>query len=208
MGKIRAFCKELFRRKVVRLVGAYIAILWLLAQGFASLFPPLGVPEWILPVFVAVGIAAIPVLAFFSWKYDIVPPQLVRDANDTDTQNPALTWARVRHDTKDAGYILLSWSSEDRATTERRFFQPVAIGREPNNDIELADQRVSRHHAVLWAENGDWHVRDLDSANGTFIGHARVKGTGKLPQSCDLRFHPNGPIVSVYVAKSAQTLVG
>jgi hypothetical protein len=205
MGKIGAFCKELFRRKVVRVVGAYIAVFWLLAQGFASLFPPLGFPAWVLPAFVALGVAGIPVLAFFSWKYDIVPPQLVRDVA---ARNPALTWARVRHDAKDAGYILLSWTGENRVTTENRFFQPVAIGREPSNDIELADQRVSRHHAVLWAENGAWHVRDLDSANGTFIGHARVTGTSTLPQSCDLRFHPNGPIISVYVAKAASTLVG
>jgi hypothetical protein len=208
MGRIRAFGNELFRRKVVRVVGAYIAIFWLLAQGFASLFPPLGVAAWILPVFVATGIAAIPVLAFFSWKYDIVPPQLIRDVNDLEARNPALSLARVRHDTKDAGYVRLSWSGEDRATTERRFFQPVAIGREPNNDIELGDQRVSRHHAVLWAENGAWYVRDLDSANGTFIGQTRVRGTVKLPLFCDLRFHPNGPIVSVHVAKSARTAVG
>jgi FHA domain len=208
MGKIRKFGKELFRRKVVRLVGAYIAVLWLLAQGFASLAPVLGIPNWVVYAFIVVGVAAIPVLAFFSWKYDIVPPQLVRDAKDVELQNPALSWARMRHETKDAGYILLSWSDEERGATEKRFFQPVGIGREPNNDVELEDQRVSRHHAVLWAEDGAWHVRDLDSANGTFIGHSRVTGTAKLPQSCDLRFHPNGPIVSVYVAKSAQTLVG
>jgi FHA domain len=208
MGKIRAFGKELFRRKVVRLVGAYIAVFWLLAQGFASLFPAFGVPSWVLPAFVVIGIAAIPVLAFFSWKYDIVPPQLVRDVKDVEVKNPALSWARMRHDTKDAGYVLLSWEDEDRTATEKRFFQPIAIGREPNNDIELEDQRVSRHHAVIWAEDGAWHVRDLDSANGTFIGYTRVTGTAQLLQSCDLRFHPNGPVVSVYVAKSAQTLVG
>lgn len=208
MGKIRKFGKELFRRKVVRVVGAYIAVLWLLAQGFASLAPVLGVPNWVVYAFIIVGVAAIPVLAFFAWKYDIVPPQLVRDAKDVELQNPALSWARARHDTEDAGYVLLSWNDDEHGTTGKRFFQPVGIGREPNNDIELDDQRVSRHHAVLWAEGGAWHVRDLDSANGTFIGDSRVTGTAELPQSCDLRFHPNGPIVSVYVTKSAQTLVG
>jgi hypothetical protein len=208
MGAIRAFTKELFRRKVVRLVGAYIAVFWLFAVGLASLLPALGAQPWIFRAFVVVGIAAIPVLAFFSWKYDMVPPQLVRDVKDVETENPGLSWARVRHDTKDAGYILLSWSSEERAKSEKRYFQPVAIGREPNNDIELGDQRVSRHHAVIWAEDGTWRIRDLDSANGTFIGHSRVSGTAPLPQSCELRFHPNGPVVSVHIAKSAQTLVG
>jgi hypothetical protein len=208
MGTIRAFTKELFRRKVVRLVGAYIAIFWLFAVGLASLLPALGAPDWVFRAFVIVGIAAVPVLAFFSWKYDVVPPQLVRDVKDVAAENPGLSWARVRHDTKDAGYVLLSWSTEECTPNEKRFFQAVAIGREPTNDVELPDQRVSRHHAVIWAEEGAWHIRDLDSSNGTFIGHSRVTGTARLPQSCELRFHPNGPVVSVYVAKSAQTLIG
>jgi pSer/pThr/pTyr-binding forkhead associated (FHA) protein len=83
-----------------------------------------------------------------------------------------------------------------------------AVGRESNNDVELQDQRVSRHHAVLWAENGGWHVRDMDSGNGTFIGFTRVTGTAALPQSCDLRCHPNGPLISVHIGKSAETVVG
>lgn len=207
MGKFREFGKELLRRKVVRVVGAYIAVFWLLAQGFASLFPVLGLPNWLLQGFIFVGVAAIPVVAFFSWRYDIVPPQLVRDVKDVEAQNPALDWARVRHDAKDAGFVLLSWTAEGHGSSEKRFFRPISIGREPNNDIELPDQRVSRHHAILWAEDGYWHVRDLDSANGTYVGHTRVTGTMRLPQSCDLRFHANGPSVNVFVGKTPETLV-
>lgn len=205
---IRKFGKELFRRKVVRVVGAYIAVFWLLAQGFASLFPVMGVPDWVLLAFIIVGIAVVPLLAYCAWRYDLVPPQLVRDVKDVEAVNPSLNWARLRHDIREAGYVLLSWTNEDSARKESRFFRPVSIGREPNNDIELSDNRVSRHHAVLWAEDGSWHVRDLDSGNGTFIGHTRVNGTAVLPQSCELRFHPNGPVISVHVGKSVETLVG
>lgn len=208
MGRVRQFTKELFRRRVVRLVGAYVAVFWLLTVGFASLFPALGFPGWVLRLFIMVGIGAIPLLAFLSWKYNIVPPQLIRDSKDAEARHPAHSWAQLRHDNKDAGYVLLSWSIEGSAKNERRFFQPVTIGREPTNDIELPDHRVSRYHAVLWAQNGVWHVRDLDSGNGTFIGHTRVAGTAPLTQSCDLRLHPNGPVVSVQIAKSAETLVG
>lgn len=205
--RIREFTSELLRRKVVRLLGAYIAILWLLAGGFSSLFPVLGIPNYVLQIFIVSGVALIPVLAFLSWKYNLVPPQLIRDVKDIEEKNPALSWAMVRHDTKDAGYILLSWSGEGERKQEKRFFQPVSIGRDPKNDVELPDARVSRHHAVLWAESGAWQVRDLDSANGTFIGHSRVKGTQKLPQSCDIRFHANGPVVSVYIAQTPETLI-
>lgn len=206
MGQRRNFLGELFRRKVVRLLCAYIAVFWLLAQGFASLFPVVGVPPWVLQAFIVAGIAAIPVLALFSWKYDIVPPQLVRDTEDVAQMNPGLHWARVRHDVRDAGFVLLKWTTSS-GTQERRFFQPVTIGREAHNDIELADTRVSRYHAVLWAEGGAWRIRDLESGNGTFIGYTKVAGTAQLPQSCTLRFHAAGPAVAVFVAQSEQTRI-
>jgi hypothetical protein len=207
MKGIHKLVLELFRRKVVRLLGAYIAIFWLLATGFGSLFPTLGVPEWVLPAFVAAGVGVVPVLVFLSWKYDLVPPRLVRDPKDIEPVNPALGWAMLRHETADAGYLLLSWTGEGGTFREKRFFRPVSIGREPTNDIELADQRVSRHHAVLWAEAGAWRVRDLDSANGTFVDQARVSGTAPLPRSCALRFHPNGPTLNVYIVTTHETLV-
>lgn len=208
MGWFREIGNELLRRKVIRLLGAYIAVFWLLAVGLASLFPALGVPAWVFRTVVVLGIAAIPVLAFFSWKYDIVPPHLVRDIKDLEGKNPALGWARVRHDAREAGYVLLAWGEPGGAAKERRFFEPIAIGRAPNNDVELADERVSRHHAVIWAEDGAWRVRDLGSANGTFIGFERVHGTAVLPESCDLRLHRNGPVVAVRVTKSLETRVG
>jgi hypothetical protein len=207
MKGIVGFVSELFRRKVVRLLGAYIAILWLLAQGYASFYEAFGLPDWSLRAFLVVGIAMIPLLAFFSWKYDIAPPQLVRDAHDLEAKNPAISWAARRHDNSDAGFILLKWSGDDESTKERRFFRPVSIGRGFGNDIDLTDQRVSRFHAVIWAEEGGWRIRDLDSANGTYINHSRVQDSSILPHSCELRFHAAGPTVSVHIDKPAETLI-
>ena len=208
MKSVRRFAGELFRRKVVRVVGAYLASFLALLLGVTQMAPVMGIPNFALRIFMLVGIAVVPVLAFFAWKYDIVPPQLIRDPKDVESVNPGLSWATVRHDTQDAGYVLLKWTSDGGETSkEKRFFKPVAIGREANNDVELPDQRVSRHHAVIWAERGIWRIRDLDSANGTFVDHARVSGSAPLPQTCELRFHANGPTVSVFVAKSAETLI-
>lgn len=207
MKKLPGFVSELFRRKVVRLLGAYLAVFWLLAQGVASLGPVVGLPTWSLRAFIAVGIALIPVLAVLSWRYDIVPPQIIRDPKDAEVMHAGLGWALRRHDASQAGHVLLKWSPDGQTIREKRFFKPVSIGREPNNDIEFPDERVSRHHAVLWAEDGGWHVRDLDSSNGTFIDQRRVTSRTLLPASCELRFHPNGPTVSVFVAKAAETVV-
>lgn len=38
--------KELVRRGVLRALGAYIVIIWLLAQGLVDLLPAVGMPEW------------------------------------------------------------------------------------------------------------------------------------------------------------------
>ena len=207
MKPLRTIFTELTRRKVVRVVGIYLAIyIGVIATGlnFADAFE---IEQAALKWPIIIGAALIPIIAVISWRYDIVPPQLVRDAQDVATTNPALGWAKARHDVKDAGYILLTWTGEDSKNFEKRFFQPIGVGREPANDIELADVRVSRFHAVIWAEDGIWHVRDLDSANGTFIENSRVTGTQALPQNCELRFHPNGPTVYVTVAKSPETLI-
>ncbi len=205
MKSLSSFISELFRRKVVRLVGAYIVIFLVLAEGYATFYPAFGLPDWTLRALMMTGFALAPVFAWFSWKYDVMPPQIVRDAKDVEAHNPALSWALRRHDNADAGFILLKWEAADGTKHEKRFFKPVSIGRGIMNEIDFADDRVSRHHAVLWAEEGAWRVRDLDSANGTFINRAAVDGSASLPQSCELRFHANGPTIGVHVDKPAET---
>lgn len=206
MQKIGKFFKELLRRKVVRLLGAYLVVLWLLAQGFADIFPAFGLPDWALRAFIVGGVALLPLFAWLSWKYNFTPPQLALDTGGDDGKNPVLGWALRRHDNTDAGYVLLKWQTEDARPMEKRFFKAVALGRGPGNDVQLIDERVSRYHAVLWAEDGHWHIKD-NSTNGTFMDHAKVTIPMPLPQSCELRFHPNGPTVSVQVDKPAKTMV-
>jgi hypothetical protein len=207
MKRFLNFISELVRRKVVRLLGGYVVILWLLAQGFADLFPAFGLPDWSLRAFIIVGLAVIPLLAWLSWKYDLAPPHIVRDVEDVENTNPGLSWAMHRHDNLDAGYVLLKWTAAGDTTKEKRFFKALSIGRGLDNEVDLGDERVSRHHAVIWAEKGTWHAKDLDSANGTFLNHAPVKDIVTLPQACELRFHPNGPTLNVFIDKPAETKV-
>lgn len=56
--------------------------------------------------------------------------------------------------------------------------QAVRIGRSLSSDLRLADETVSRMHAVLaHAGPGAWTLTDLASMNGTFLNGARVAGT-------------------------------
>ncbi|MET8941330.1 FHA domain-containing protein [Streptomyces rubiginosohelvolus] len=48
------------------------------------------------------------------------------------------------------------------------------VGRDPESDIVIDDDRVSWHHAILHPEDGHWTLEDEDSTNGTYTGGRRV----------------------------------
>lgn len=53
--------------------------------------------------------------------------------------------------------------------------QPVTIiGRSPDCNVEIEDPTISRYHAQIeWIDEGFW-LRDLGSANGSYVNGARV----------------------------------
>ncbi|MFB0546931.1 MAG: FHA domain-containing protein [Anaerolineae bacterium] len=50
----------------------------------------------------------------------------------------------------------------------------IYIGRQPGNDVVISDPEVSRHHARLIWDGTRFVIRDLESANGTFVNGARI----------------------------------
>jgi predicted component of type VI protein secretion system len=53
--------------------------------------------------------------------------------------------------------------------------QPVtSAGRNPDSDIFLDDVTVSRHHAEIRLENGEFLLVDLDSLNNTYVNQEPV----------------------------------
>jgi signal transduction histidine kinase/pSer/pThr/pTyr-binding forkhead associated (FHA) protein len=51
--------------------------------------------------------------------------------------------------------------------------EPQLIGRS-SESMPITDSTVSRRHAELTPDNGTWYLRDLDSANGTYINGRRL----------------------------------
>lgn len=92
------------------------------------------------------------------------------------------------------------------AGAERTFTANIVrIGRAPDNDIVLDanhDREASGHHAELRREGSTWHVVDLGSRNGTFVGGQRVDRR-VLASGDEVSFGSKGPRVRVEFVPSA-----
>jgi hypothetical protein len=65
-------------------------------------------------------------------------------------------------------------------------FDGMRIGRNEDNDVVIADGRISRHHARVVADGEGFAIEDLESSNGTFVDGATVRRA---------RLHPGASIV-------------
>jgi len=70
----------------------------------------------------------------------------------------------------------------------------VLIGRS-SDQLPLTDQTVSRRHAELRRENGAWTLRDLNSANGTYVNGVRLQQPTRLKDGDRIKL---GSTVLVY----------
>lgn len=74
---------------------------------------------------------------------------------------------------------LMVLQGPDKGRTFRTLDETVILGREADQ-IPLSDRTVSRQHAELQPDNGSWILRDLKSANGTFVNGSRVREPVRL----------------------------
>lgn len=64
----------------------------------------------------------------------------------------------------------------------------ITLGNAPDNIVVLADQTISRRHAIIEFTEGSWVVTDAGSTNGTFVNGQRITGTTPVRDSDELRF--------------------
>ncbi len=80
---------------------------------------------------------------------------------------------------------------------------PLAhVGRGAHNDVIVDDDSVSETHAKLQRRDDGWHVVDVESTNGTYVGGQRIAGERKLEGAPDLRF---GGIKMIFRPKDMAT---
>ena len=66
------------------------------------------------------------------------------------------------------------WGHFQRGVLPVERGRPIVIGRQPDADLVLPDELVSRRHARLAFEGDELVVEDLGSTNGTYLNGARV----------------------------------
>jgi ABC-type multidrug transport system ATPase subunit len=66
----------------------------------------------------------------------------------------------------------------------------IVLGRDPQCDVPLPCREISRRHAEILREQGGYTVRDLSSANGTFLNGLEVRGRMALTEGSRLRVGP------------------
>lgn len=78
----------------------------------------------------------------------------------------------------------------------------VSIGRASECTIPIKDRYLSRKHAELISVDGAWHLRDLGSANGTYLNGTRVEQDSRLATGDRIRL---GDTELVFVAAERTT---
>ncbi|KAA3639482.1 MAG: DUF2662 domain-containing protein [Armatimonadetes bacterium] len=74
---------------------------------------------------------------------------------------------------------LPAWSqliADDGSAVLNIAMNRVLIGRGLECDIRIANEQVSRRHAIVFADQGSTRLKDLNSSNGTFVNQSRVVG--------------------------------
>ena len=81
-------------------------------------------------------------------------------------------------------------TSNDDSVIKKRFSlgkEPVIIGRHPDCDVHIDDGSVSRHHAQVTFDGGQYYVQDLNSRNGTFLNNQQINQPTKLYDQSEIR---------------------
>lgn len=63
---------------------------------------------------------------------------------------------------------------ESKDISERQFRKNFTIGRDDNCELQILSLGISRKHAEVYFEKGRWWLKDLHSANGTFLNGEKI----------------------------------
>jgi pSer/pThr/pTyr-binding forkhead associated (FHA) protein len=74
--------------------------------------------------------------------------------------------------------IKVTVQQEGKDVSERQFRKKFTIGRDDSCELQILSLGISRNHAEIYFERGRWWIKDLQSANGTFLNGEKIN---KIP---------------------------
>ncbi len=72
------------------------------------------------------------------------------------------------------------WLHADSDDAQYKVVGELHAGRAEDNEIMLIDDHISRHHATFRLADGVVWLKDMGSANGTFVNGTRISGGARL----------------------------
>lgn len=103
--------------------------------------------------------------------------------------------------------ITLTVSGGARNGLSKQFDQAyIGLGRHPQSDLQFHpdhDLDASTRHAAILKSGETWTIRDLGSANGTFVNGGKVIADQRLHTGDQIRFGTKGPVVTVEIQGEA-----
>jgi pSer/pThr/pTyr-binding forkhead associated (FHA) protein len=96
--------------------------------------------------------------------------------------------------------VLLAVKAEGAVDRDYSFRASFKIGRTEDCDVCVKSEFVSRAHASVSIENGQWWLNDLNSSNGIFVGESRVSRL-QLNDDIVIRLGIRGPELRFRIVK-------
>ena len=84
--------------------------------------------------------------------------------------------------------------------------RPITIGRSPEADLVILDEKASRLHCGIRLWDGDFYIKDLKSKNGTFVNDQRID-IARLNPGDRVRIGKFQFVFEVDASKGSQTIL-
>jgi TolB-like protein/tetratricopeptide (TPR) repeat protein len=87
---IRSFVRELRRRRVLKVLGIYAVVSWIVIQVAATVFPYLMIPDWGVRLVIGLSFLGLPIAAVLAWAFEVTPEGVQRTESEPTADRSAM----------------------------------------------------------------------------------------------------------------------
>ena len=92
--------------------------------------------------------------------------------------------------------VRVIWQVDDRPRV-LDFHRTFIIGRDTEADVRLMHNKISRQHAKVHFEGGQWWISDMGSRNGTYLDGDLLTEPAPLGSSSEVCLFKGGPPIVI-----------